>query len=134
MEHLKLLFVDDEEELVSAVVERLELRALRERELDRLGLQGPAPQLLGDRSVRGHALQRRRRLRARRLRVLALLLVLRHARRRRHGSFGGLLGRSQAMRQLFAVLERVAPERVTVLISGATSSLTNPSGLMRGTM
>jgi DNA-binding NtrC family response regulator len=28
MEHLKLLFVDDEEELVSAVVERLELRGI----------------------------------------------------------------------------------------------------------
>jgi DNA-binding NtrC family response regulator len=28
MDHLKVLFVDDEEELVSAVVERLELRAI----------------------------------------------------------------------------------------------------------
>ncbi len=38
------------------------------------------------------------------------------------GSFGGLLGQSQAMRQVFAVLERVAPESATVLIEGGSGT------------
>jgi DNA-binding NtrC family response regulator len=36
--------------------------------------------------------------------------------------FGGLLGRSTAMRQAFAVLERVAPTEATVLIEGETGT------------
>ena len=36
--------------------------------------------------------------------------------------FGGLLGRSLAMRELFAVLERVAPSDVAVLIEGETGT------------
>jgi transcriptional regulator with GAF, ATPase, and Fis domain len=38
------------------------------------------------------------------------------------GSFGRLLGRSVAARRLFALLERVAPETATVLLSGETGS------------
>ena len=37
-------------------------------------------------------------------------------------SFGGLLGGSVAMRQLFALLERVAPTETTVLIEGETGT------------
>jgi DNA-binding NtrC family response regulator len=36
--------------------------------------------------------------------------------------FGGLLGQSAAMRQVFAVLERVAPTEATVLIQGETGT------------
>lgn len=40
---------------------------------------------------------------------------------KRH-SFGGLLGRSPAMRQAFAILERVAASDVTVLVDGETGT------------
>lgn len=36
--------------------------------------------------------------------------------------FGGLLGRSVAMREVFAILERVAPTEATVLVEGETGS------------
>src|SRR5262249_25614742 len=36
--------------------------------------------------------------------------------------FGDLLGRSPAMRQLFAILERVAPTDATVLVCGETGT------------
>jgi DNA-binding NtrC family response regulator len=38
------------------------------------------------------------------------------------GSFGGLLGQSLAMRRLFAVLERVAPTRSTILLEGESGT------------
>ncbi|HXU72619.1 MAG TPA: sigma 54-interacting transcriptional regulator [Polyangia bacterium] len=38
------------------------------------------------------------------------------------GSFGRLIGKSVAARRLFALLERVAPETATVLLSGETGS------------
>jgi DNA-binding NtrC family response regulator len=37
-------------------------------------------------------------------------------------SFGNLVGRSRAMRELFATLERVAPKSLTVLVQGATGT------------
>lgn len=37
-------------------------------------------------------------------------------------SFGGLLGRSVAMRQIYAVLERIAPSDATVLVRGETGT------------
>ncbi len=38
------------------------------------------------------------------------------------GRFGGLLGRSLAMRQVFSVLERAAPSEATILIEGETGT------------
>ena len=38
------------------------------------------------------------------------------------GSLGGLLARSRAMRQVFAILERVAPSRSTVLLEGESGT------------
>jgi len=38
------------------------------------------------------------------------------------GSFGGLLGQSRQMRQVFAILERVAPSRSTILLEGESGT------------